>query len=248
MFALKLSEPRVLNACISVISDFINEATFGVDKDGIKLVAMDPANISMVILNLLPSTFSEYNVEANSEITVNLDKLKQALKRVKPTDSLALTLDKNKLKITVYGKSVKRFYIPLLERESKERKIPAFDFMATAEVDSLEFRDYIDDTSIVADAIRFEADKNIFIISGGDVGSKVTVELTKGNDALLSIAAAGAVGSVCSSDYLKKMARAAALADTVTVQFANDYPLKLDFKSLNKLQMSFVLAPRIENK
>jgi len=32
------------------------------------------------------------------------------------------------------------------------------------------------------------------------------------------------------------------------VQFAKDYPLKLDFRSLNKLQMAFVLAPRIENK
>src|SRR3989344_2580807 len=232
MFALKLNEPRILNACISVISDFITEASFAIDKDGIKLVAMDPENISMVILNLLPSVFSEYSVETNSEITVNLDKLKQALKRVKPTDSLALTLDKNKLKITVYGKSVKRFYIPLLEREAKERKIPSFDFMATA----------------VADAIRFEADKNIFVISGGDVGSKVTVELTKGNDALLSVAAAGAVGSIYSAEYLKKMARAAALADTVVVQFAKDYPLKLDFRSLNKLQMAFVLAPRIENK
>jgi len=247
MFALKLNEPRILNACISVISDFITEASFAIDKDGIKLVAMDPANISMVILNLLPSVFSEYSVETNSEITVNLDKLKQALKRVKPTDSLALTLDKNKLKITVYGKSVKRFYIPLLEREAKERKIPSFDFMATAEVDSTEFRDYIEDASTVADAIRFEADKNIFVISGGDVGSKVTVELTKGNDALLSVAA-GAVGSIYSAEYLKKMARAAALADTVVVQFAKDYPLKLDFRSLNKLQMAFVLAPRIENK
>ena len=74
------------------------------------------------------------------------------------------------------------------------------------------------------------------------------VELTKGNDALLSIAAANAVSSIYSADYLKKMARAATLAETVTVQFAKDYPLKLDFRSLNKLQMAFVLAPRIENK
>jgi hypothetical protein len=44
------------------------------------------------------------------------------------------------------------------------------------------------------------------------------------------------------------MARASTLAETVVVQFAKDYPLRLDFKSLNKAQMSFILAPRIENK
>ena len=96
--------------------------------------------------------------------------------------------------------------------------------------------------------LAFEADKNLFAISAGDAGSKVEVELTKGNDALLQLAAAEQVKSVYSVEYLKKMARTASLADTVTVQFAKDYPLKLDFKALNKFQMTFILAPRIENK
>lgn len=248
MFSLKLNEPRVLNGSISILSDFITEATFSFQKEGIKLIAMDPANISMVVLNLLPSAFTEFKVETPVDITVNLDNLKQALKRAKPTDSLALTLEKNKLKLTIFGRSIKKFYVPLLEREGKERKIPSLDFMATVEVDAAEFRDYIDDASVAGEAVSFEADKNLFAISAGDAGSKVEVELTKGNDALLQLMAADQVKAVYSVEYLKKMARAASLADTVTVQFAKDYPLKLDFKSLNKFQMSFILAPRIENK
>jgi len=248
MFSLKLSEPRILVGCVSILSDFITEASFSIQKDFIKLIAMDPANISMVVLNILPSAFTEYRVEQPVDITINLENLKQALRRAKPTDSLSLTLEKNKLKLTVNGRSIKKFYIPLLEREAKERKIPALDFMATVEVDANEFRDYIDDASVAGDAIALEADKNQFIISAGDAGSKVEVELIKGNDAMLQLAVAQQVRAIYSGDYLKKMARAAALADTVTVQFAKDYPLKLDFKSLNKLQMSFILAPRIENK
>jgi len=248
MFSLKLNEPRILNGSISILSDFITEATFSFQKEGIKLIAMDPANISMVVLNLLPSAFTEFKVETPVDITVNLEGLKQALKRAKPTDNLALTLEKNKLKITIFGRSTKKFYVPLLEREGKERKIPSLDFMATAEVDANEFRDYIDDASVAGDAVSFEADKNMFGISAGDAGSKVEVELMKGNDALLQLSVADTVKAVYSVEYLKKMARTAALADTVTVQFAKDYPLKLDFKSLNKFQMSFILAPRIENK
>ena len=248
MFSLKLSEPRILIGCVSILSDFITEANFSVQKEGIKLIAMDPANISMVVLNLLPSTFTEYKVETPVEMTVNLENLKQALKRAKPTDTLALTLDKNKLKLTISGRSTKKFYIPLLERESKERKVPALEFIATVEVDANEFRDYIDDASVAGDAVAFEADKNMFVISAGDAGSKVEIELIKGNDALLQLAAAQQVRAIYSAEYLRKMARAASLADTATIQFAKDYPLKLDFKSLNKMQMSFILAPRIENK
>lgn len=248
MFNLRLNEPRILNGSISIIADFITEATLSIQKDGIRLIAMDPANISMVILNILPPAFTEYRVDEPEEITINLDTLKQALRRAKPTDSLLLTSEKNKLKIVITGKSTKRFYVPLLEREGKERKVPTLEFMATIELDANEFRDYVDDASIVGDAVSFEADKNTFTIAAGDTGSRVSIELTKGADALLQIAAGQQVKSVYSVDYLKKMARTAALADTATVQFAKDYPLRLDFRALNKMQMSFVLAPRIENK
>jgi hypothetical protein len=44
------------------------------------------------------------------------------------------------------------------------------------------------------------------------------------------------------------MSKAASFADSVTVRFSSEYPLRLDFKALNQAQMSFILAPRIENK
>ena len=249
MFSLKLNEPKILIGSIGVISDFITEATFAIQKEGIKLIAMDPANISMVILDILPSAFTEFRVEEPVEITVNLDAFKNALKRAKSTDTLAMSLEQNKLKITILGRSRKKFFIPLLEREVKERKIPALDFMTTIEVDANEFKDYIDDVSIASDAVTFDADKNTFSMSAGDAGSKVNIELTRGHDALIQIAAAQEpVRSIYSVDYLKKMARAATLADSVTIRFATDYPLRLDFRALNKMQMSFILAPRIENK
>ena len=175
MFSIKLSEPRILNGVVMILSDFITEATFSFQKESIKLIAMDPANISMVVLNILPSAFTEYKVETPIDITVNLEALKQAIKRAKPTEQVAMTIEKNKLKITVFGKSMKKFYVPLLEREGKERKVPALEFMATAELDANEFRDYIDDASIAGDATTFQADKNTFAISAGDAGSKVAV-------------------------------------------------------------------------
>jgi predicted transcriptional regulator len=68
MFIAKLSEPRILNATVSVLSDFITEASFSFQKEGIKLIALDPANISMVVLNILPSAFLEYKVETPVDI------------------------------------------------------------------------------------------------------------------------------------------------------------------------------------
>ena len=38
------------------------------------------------------------------------------------------------------------------------------------------------------------------------------------------------------------------LADKVTIQYNKDYPLKLEYKEIDKVVISFVLAPRVENE
>ncbi len=248
VFKLKLDDPKILSGSLSIISDFITEATFAITKDSMGLIAMDPSNISMVILNLLSSAFIEYTVDSDEEITINLDILNQALKRAKSGEILTLSKEKNQLEITVTGKSTKKFHIPLLEKESRDKKIPSLEFNTALELDAKEFREYIDDASIAGDALTFNAVGNKFNLSAGDTGRKASIELKEGSDALIKLEIKELSKSIYSAEYLKKMAKASSLADTVLVQFSKDYPLRLDFKALNKMQMSFILAPRIENK
>ena len=37
------------------------------------------------------------------------------------------------------------------------------------------------------------------------------------------------------------------LSDEVTISFNKDYPLKLDYKKVDRVMLSFILAPRVEN-
>ena len=119
MFTLKLNDPKILNNTIGTISEFISDATFQITNEGLKLVAMDPANISMVILTLLPSAFTEYQVNEPSKITINLDGFRQALRRVRGGESITLTHSSNKLNITItsscslrsLGRSADRPYV-----------------------------------------------------------------------------------------------------------------------------------------
>jgi hypothetical protein len=38
------------------------------------------------------------------------------------------------------------------------------------------------------------------------------------------------------------------IATKTTIQFNKDYPLKLDFVQIDKVLLSFILAPRVENE
>jgi DNA polymerase III sliding clamp (beta) subunit (PCNA family) len=47
---LTLAEPKYLKDGLSIISEIVTEATFDITTDGVKLVAMDPANVAMVVI------------------------------------------------------------------------------------------------------------------------------------------------------------------------------------------------------
>ena len=107
---LTLNDIQYLKEPILVISDLVNEATFKVDKDKIELIAMDPANVAMVVFRLLSTAFSEYNIDDQEELSLNLDSLKQILRRAKPEDILTLELVDNKLKIELKSDSTRIFH------------------------------------------------------------------------------------------------------------------------------------------
>ncbi|MCX8000616.1 MAG: hypothetical protein N3A69_16980, partial [Leptospiraceae bacterium] len=103
----------------------------------------------------------------------------------------------------------------------------------------------IEDAEVVSDSVLFEASREKFsMIAEGDISS-AQLELEKGNEALLEIKADGTVRARYPLDYLKKMVKAAKIADSVTLEWGQDYPIKLSFKLENKLSLSFVLAPRV---
>ena len=83
---LTLAEPSYLKESVSIISELVNEARFKVTPEGIELVAMDPANVAMVIFKLLSSAFTEYTVDKELEIAINMNNFKQILRRAKPND------------------------------------------------------------------------------------------------------------------------------------------------------------------
>ncbi|HIH47521.1 TPA: hypothetical protein HA297_04425, partial [Candidatus Woesearchaeota archaeon] len=90
---LTLAEPKYLKESITIISDLVNEASLKITPEAIELVAMDPANVAMVIFKLFSSAFIEYDVKKEVDISINLGNLKQILRRINPNDMLNLELE-----------------------------------------------------------------------------------------------------------------------------------------------------------
>ena len=245
---LTLAESRLLKESIGIISELVSEVNFKIDKDKIEIIAVDPANVVMVVFKLLGSAFIEYDVKKEYNVAVSLDSLKQILRRVKPTDTLTLELDeeKNRLRVILKGDSHRTFNLSLIDIEDREQKVPVLDFPVKVQINSQVFEDAIEDVSIVAESVALNVVKDRFFIeSEGNFGD-ANVELRKDEETIIELIG-DSVRAKYSIEYLKKIVKGGKLADKATIQFNKDYPLKIDYKVLNKLDLAFILAPRVDN-
>ena len=244
---LTLAEPSYLKDSISVISDLVNEARFKITPQAIEMVAMDPANVTMVIFKLFSSSFTEYDVKEDIELGLNLNNLKQVLRRAKGSDTLTLEISQeNKLQVTLKSKHTRTFAIPIIEFDEKEQKVPELNFDVSINAPSSVLNDAVDDVDIVAESVSFIADKDRFTIQAeGDV-SKAEIEINAGDETKIE-APGEKTKARYSIEYLKKMINGSKLANNVEVFFSKDYPLRLDYKVIDRVLLSFILAPRVEN-
>lgn len=245
---LTLAEPKYLKESISIISDLVNEARFKITTTGIELVAMDPANVAMVMFNMFSSGFTEYNVKKDIEIAINLSNLKQILKRAGSNDMLSLEVtQENKLQIQIKGTSTRTFSIPLIEIDEKPQKIPDLKFGVKITTSSSILNNAIEDVDIVAEAVTFLAEEKKFTVQAEGDLTKAKIEITADERTTIEKEKADPIKAKYSIEYMKKIISASKLSDQVELSFNKDYPLKAEYKMVDRVVMSFILAPRVEN-
>lgn len=242
---LTLAEPRLLKDSISIISDLVTETRIRVLKDYLELVAMDPANVAMVIFRMPSSGFAEYEVKEDTTIAINLNNFKQVLRRSKPSDVLTIETAENKLKLTMKDKNVRTFYLPLIDLEERHQKIPQLTAKAQVEFGGSVLSEAIEDMDIVGESVTFLVQKDRLVVSASGDLTKAEVIINADKD--VAISTESDQRSKYSIEYLKKMMQGSKLANKAVLKLSNDYPLTLEYKETDKLSLTFILAPRVDN-
>jgi len=239
---LKLESPKLFSEIIGIISELVLEVRIKVNKKGMSILAIDPANVVMVSFKLPNSAFSEFQVENPEILGVSLENLKSILRRCKIGSILKLQRQENELKIEIIDKIKREFNLALIDIESEEKQIPSLDFASKIEMSSSDFAEAIEDCSVVSDSCSFVSEPSKFMIQGKDSLNSFKSEFTDE----INIQAQEA-SSKYSLEYLQKIIKATKITEKVIINFSNDYPLKLDFNT-PLIELSFILAPRVETE
>ncbi len=241
---LKLDQPKILSDVISIISEFVTEIRLRIDSKGLGIIAIDPANVALVSFKLPAGNFSQFEVQEEI-VGLNLDSLKAVLRRCSPGSSLVMQTQDNLLKIEIQDKIKRNFLLSIIEIEGEEKAMPNLEFVSKVELNSGDFVDVVEDCSIVADSCSFILKNGKFIIEAKGLNS-ARAEFSS-DEAKISGTDAK---SKYSLEYLQKFSKASKFSDKAQIQFANDYPLRLDFKTQHAepIELSFILAPRVETE
>ncbi len=250
---LKLDEPGLLSDAINIISNVVTEVRIKLLEDGLSIVAVDPANVALVIFRLPKESFAEY--DAGNEVWgVNLADLKKIMRRASGAASVTLEEAEGKLKITIFDKIKRNFSLALIEVSAEDKDIPELNFGARVEMNAKDFAQAIEDAVIVADSCAFVLSSKVSD-EHDSTGSNEDVFAIEGNGSLNSARAEFSGGDIemfgkgrskYSLEYLMKFVKGMKISDNVVVNFSDDYPLRLDFPG-EKMGIGFVLAPRVEN-
>jgi proliferating cell nuclear antigen len=237
--AVKLDNPKLLGDAINIISELVSEVRIKLTEEGMSIIAIDPANVALVIFKLPKTSFSQYESK-NETWNVNLNDLKNIMKRVSFASSVVFEQEDNRLKISIFDKVKRIFNMSLIEIDSEDKKEPELTFTCKVEMDSNAFAQAIEDCATVADSCALISGNGFFVVEGSGSLNSARAEFS-GDDAITS----GIGKSKYSLEYLTKFIKAAKISSKVIINFSDDYPVRIDFPG-NNMGLGFLLAPRVE--
>jgi len=250
---VKLENPSLLSKAVEIISELVTEVRIKVNEFGMSITAMDPANVSMAGFKLPKSAFSQFELysenhnkppKPNEILGVNLDNLKQILKRCGSGSSLIIEKKDNVLDIQIQDRIKRNFKLVLIDIESEDKEIPNLEFSSKIEMASIDLIASVEDCAVVSDSCSF-------VIK--DDGKKFVIEAKGLNSARAEFSEDEAkieaenCKSKYSLEYLQKFMKASKLCEKTILKFANDHPLKIEIRT-EHMELSFILAPRVETE
>jgi proliferating cell nuclear antigen len=249
LFKAKISDAKLLRDMITAISTLVDEATFNIAPEGLKLRAMDPSRVAMIDFEWPKTVFDEYACDAPIKMCINVGEMLKLLRRTGKDESIELALDEktNRLNVGIKGKYDRTFNMPTLEATEEEVPTPKITFNVRAKVTTEGLHRAIEDVLLVSDHVKIEVDsEKLTMRATGDLMG-ATIELKKGSDALLDLEAKEPSKATFSLSYLSEIIKTAAGAsDIATLEFSSDMPIRIDFQQPKEGKLTFYLAPRIE--
>lgn len=244
MFKAELRS-ETLKGLVNIISTLIDEVKFSVDSEGMSLKAVDPAHVAMIELDVGAKAFESYSA-SETDIGLDLDKVKTVLKLAGPGDIIQMEQDESEGRLVFKIGNITRRMNLVDTSSMSDPKVPQLTLSADIGILVDQLQRGIRAAESISDHIALEADPDGFeLYCEGDT-DYASLRVEKAS--LDSLSATSKVCSLYPLDYFSNLIKAIPAGTIVHIELDNDYPVKIAFQLAGgELKVSYFLAPRIEN-
>lgn len=245
----KFRDATIWKYSMIAISKIIEEASFKVTRDGVKLRAMDPSGVALVDFYIPSDAFYEYEISGDILIGVNMEEFARILRRAKRGDELLLeVLQDGRLGIHLEGKGSRRFILPSIDLSYQE--VPEISFDETFRCKTLPklFKDVVQELEPISDSAELYApdgSDTLYLQARGEI-AEAEVALSASSGALIEYESLGEARSKYTVGYLVDIVTASQVSEVMRIGFGVETPLHIIYELPQGGTLQFYVAPRTD--
>ncbi|MFP3161776.1 MAG: DNA polymerase sliding clamp [Acidilobus sp.] len=234
-----------ITQAIAKISD---EATLKAAQEGAVLWAFSPDKTVLGLFKFEPSAFDEYTVDGNIGLNFSASELYKVARRATRNDAVILHYESGFAGLSVELQDKKTSFsrsFTVTAMETSEAEIREIDLRPTARIvmtaDDLAV--LIADVKTVGDIVELIAKEDSLIVRSSAEEKEYTWTMKAGSPLQEISVESETKASYSAKSLFSSLKPIVGLAESITIEYATDYPLKISISSSGPEQILIYIAP-----
>ncbi len=246
-FGAKTGGSDDLKAIISAISTLVEEATFVATSEGITFRGMDPSHVALIDISWPNSAFERYECDSDIKFGVRIEEFAKLIKRADKKDDIEISISEQNMLLVSIGNN-KKYKMRLIESSATDTPLPKIPYDSKITMAAPKFDKMLGDVQVMSEYLTINTSNSKASFSGKGDSGDVAIDIEKETDGVEEITSNGESTGTYSLEYLNPVVKAVgSAAGSVTCEFSDVKPLRVEFKIANIGRIHFYLAPRVES-
>jgi len=242
-----------LRTLFETLKEIIHDTCLVFSPEGIRIVTMDGSRCSLIHVRLHAENFEEFYCPQNLNCGVNMSSIFKLIRTTSSHDTVVFAMRHgatDELAIQIYHperNSKTSFNMKLLDVDSEVYNVPPVEFQSILTLPSTYFQRIVRDMLNISDHLTITCQGGTLTLEcDGDFARQIT-EIAESDECMaVSLKNDATISARFSLKYLSLFCRASSLCSTITMYIKEGYPLILRYSIASLGELSFALAPRID--
>lgn len=249
MFSIRYSEGLLFRKYVLSSTKPLSDVPLRVSEEGFLIRGLSPDKSILIEVSIPGSSFAEYSVSGDNDLTLERDEFSKVLKKLGRNDTIQLSYEEGsgviKAKLINSKSGVERSYDVRVARLEGPVDPIQVELPVLIRVETSTLQRIIKDAKLVGEELTLRYSRDSVEFTSMSEGREYRVVLERGKHLLeLASSSPGVITSTYDIDLLKTLIPVLLVFDVATLEFGSSLPLKISLSSEEGVNITSWIASR----